>query len=1517
MYYFRNSNTSKENSLSPAVERKPLKSARNEAARRSRSRGKSNKVRDSKASRNVQKQSNGSMVGFSYISEQQDLHVTKDSKAWERQTLSPSSVQSSEIVNTSFTEDWTADDWPELKNDSQDDFIIYEKNEADIDLDTRINSDSVVTPNSGRSSVASLQGEVNFIPHHANILSTTSSKTASPIIEFDIVEAYNPSDKHNKNFVNPSKETSEFYTDKINLKDIERELSTEVLGFVNEIMEEHSSLNFSELSQEDKVKLVEELKAFLQFYPVEDEEQRRKAETLISIKINQNEIKSENTFETTLGENIHAEPYKIQENTELGMVDEQVVNGYVEDIAEANGHTTESDVNCVSLQDIDAERTSDGSVDLDSSLNKEVANIFNGSHLRKLQNISDVKENMRQETIETVSESTNLMELENLDNFNHCAENNEIKSLEPSNNSATCVTRDSNFPVQEVCLGGVKPQELFNLQEIIPIHVSPKEKASPREKTSIYEIDSAIIRAETSDFGETDSLFENDSAIIAVSGTDSMDRDSLLETDSAIIAASTDIKDTNNLSMFETDSAIIAASKDLLDTEVIVEDTDVMKRLKATVEELKYWGHIETEESESVEKVVTEWDGFEQSANDEWQNIANAGPVRAKPQRKRKLKSESNNDEENVLKQLEVKEVVSKDTEYIEILDTCNLSQNEIDVDAAGRQEKENKLTAYDYTESSQSLNSVNIIDMENKLDSDNPSYAPSCFNNNSEMFNQMFLDSEEAGNYFYGSNEDALNSATSDPSQNEIPAGLPDSEHDVNEALLGAEIDLQKESDLDNSIFISDDEENLNNSHVSKSESDAWKTASSDDNIFISDDDMAFLTANLEVDGLQTVTIQEETIPVENSETCMKDNEDLVRLTESNEQQEIIDLNSQSAESGQHVSSENSFLYETASSIGNENESVISEESGNLAGDNLIENTQESLAETDIIPLHTSSEISIIESASAGSTLHKNNSEHSVSSQEGNKEYLAQNPVSLRKQKQSKRRLAAKLSQPFFDVSDTEKFASNDWNTFSSVFERTETYKPKVDKTIEETDFISEGTLTESGDFRLLNIFCQGESVEYVPEYKFIKTRSRSIDMSEEELARYNSNLEKPVSSEVRKVDKSSYTDDLKTDMDIENIQFLKTCFPNISEDELDCVLMNCANNVEWTLNLLLDWKYHLDYTDEEKEHFAKEISKCKRCPSPEVLDLSNEVVVEGNPETLLDLCFKKIDKENIAAREDLEKQLIQTGKERLDRIEDDNITKIRLRRSTSLSESSFDRSSVSASQSFIRMRRSVSDPHQNVDSVFLNTSTKFDKSGLSVQGTVISPIKKIINETSELEKSLNKEAFNDNEKSVKTEEILTKRDAASVPGLERDSMNKTAICDEPDQQNVSDLSTAGSSYLSDSATEEKEVDQQQESDISASEGGQSLSSPRPAEQNRSLSSVTEPDRSLTSPGPVVVTLALDKSVISRLELLFGPVGDNSITGWCDFHYHWKTHMNYRKREERQTDYSLDIAVVNPLYIL
>lgn len=1394
-----------------AVERKPLKSTRVEAARLSRSKGKSKKTKEPKTARKIQNPvSNGHIVGKPEVNELKDWQISEEDKMWERKTLKdPSSVQALENSNAALMVDWTADDWMEIYEHNGD-FIICEKSEADSEGPT--GSDLTIAPSSGRSSASSIQGEVNFYQHpHSNILSTTSSMTSSPVIEYDISETYIPSDKkHDANFLGTSEEKSYGQSKMISIKELESELSDEILGYVKEVLEEHSCMKLSGLSEADKEKMEDELKALLQFYPIEDDEQRRKAEILIGLKFSESGIPSEITADLTFEEETGVH-YIIQENMHFKVTSEQLINGFDENTeAQVDDHILDSNIE-LSLRNID-----NGSVDLDNSLNKEVANILDGAHLHKEVDTSGIGENLVKETILDDSfcsfAGTTELGKEDGNTDNHQIESNR-KNTDYYLEQGTCV----------------EPLLKHGHEESI-------SKSGLRHER-FYDIDSAIIRAETSDTVEAESLFKNDSAVIAL-GSDSMDRDSLYQTDSAIFAACSD-KDVDSLNICKRDSAIISASntdssnvcdtdstimatgKDLSDTEVVFDDADVMKRLKASVQELKYWGHLESEEeTRSVEEVATQWDGCEHTSQDEWQNDINFVSIEAKPQRKRRHKSDSINIEDSVSENRETDEVLRKENQNEETFN--GFPVNEMHTLNPNETEGNTLVTvgeAYDYSE--------------------DHIYAQSCFNNNSGMFNDVFFESLEAVNFDYAGNEasNILNAAVSDLSQNQfdLQTLVFESKENMDKSVPGTEIDIHKESsetDLENSIFISDDEDNLNKSQVSKSDSEVLKTTSSDDNMFLSDDDTDYLAADLKVDGLQTVTIHEETMPAFDKNIA-----ETLRVTVNNKQEVTAgekpvgsDMNLLTLENGAHdkeISVIEHIRQETLLKCEEKSAAFGVDIS---SGNNLTANGLKS--STDMTHQQTGSEMCNVEREGSRLTLLQSDFQNSTNNKEGDTENLLQNQIS-KKHKISKRKVVAKLSGPFFDISDKEKFALNDWSTLSSSSKGTN-IKPVSLKAVAEIDFKSTGTLTESGDFRIFNLFCQGESVEYVSDYKFVRTRSRSIGMNDEELVRCKTELQSSTNREVRKIDKSSSTDDLKTDLDTENIHFLKTCFPNITEDELDCVLINCADNVEWALNLLLDWKYHLDYTNEEKEHFSKEILKCKRYPGPETEESLNEVVTERIPDSLLDMCFKKIELENIAAKEDLEKQLIQTGKDRLDRIEDDNITKIRLRRSTSLNESSFDRSSLSASQSFERVHRSVSDPCQNVDPVLHNSGSELKEAGLSSAGFVLSTDMKTPEETAEQRRSL---VNGETEMVIDSRMHVEQADghSQSAEGNSRSELHQNLIAD---------------------------ADQQQYNNFPG----------------------VEQVRLIRSPEPIVFTIALDSSIISQLESLFGPVRDNSITGKCTY---------------------------------
>ena len=1446
MLIFSNGALSKENSPSPTLERKS-RVVKSESGRRSRSRGKSSKVAVKRTKNPAT--SSSPVVDKSDANELQDWQISEEDRTWERQTESPITVQSIDIADT-FTTDKLTDGEPHNVGIKDTDIVLNLAHSGkEENMTVSSNSNFIDVPKSGLSSVLSSQDEGSFYSCHSDIGSIASSKNVSPLIGFNVIESGNKCNQ----YVDETNQAETCQILKKKTMDIEMELSEEVLGYVDEVMAEHSNMNLSEFSVEDRNRIEEELKAFLQFYPINDEEQRRKAEILIGLKLSEMQMKCSRYVDTFVTEENLTAHCDIYEETELH---NDTDNQRETDIGEQFiVHKEDPISNSTANNESGTTNDTEPNIDLDSSLNNEVANIFHQSELKmevsSLEHIENETLNDKQYLNEL--NSNNLIErvdLDNSDDKNVIEKKTEQTEIKGSNISTDIVETES----------GTVLDSFYDFDSAI----IRAKKSDVLETDSLFEIDSAIISAST-ESTDKNFLLETDSAIIAASAES--DKDSLFEIDSAIIAASTDKMDTGCL--IETDSAIIVAGKEVLDEEpIVVDDADIMKRLKASVEELKYWGQASSSEESLIDKVSTEWEPSDESQNNKWLEEENEPPLSlAKPQRQRRHKSGSSIGEKTDLNKFESNETFiqnkihcdeesgsTTDSNYDEIGSERNSAQtncmhiNTVEESYIFHEKHQNRSSHLE------SEDCVSVPPMIPEIITHSETHS----DNKSKIFNTLHDDKTchaESHNYQIIVNESDQLSVISTQPVNEFHVPLP-----VVEAYkkLDSVADLPNRasnSELENSLFVSDDEE------VTKDIKDAgFIKDNSDDYIFVSDDDMEYLNANK--DNLNMISIQGD-ILVRNA-----DSDNLI----DNETTDISEYSKQkdTARSESDILPLNLQTEQCADKLFTESILTINRQ-GYLQPDNSDRNIEPiipavSQSETHIIPAVSESETHIIPAVSQSET-------HiipAVSQSETEIASSAQNLVSPKKKKQqSKNRLRAKLQQPFFNLSDREKFASNNWSTFSSAnsignnIENT-----NANSILQRNDILSKGTLTDSGDFRILNLYCQGESVEYVHEYKFVKTRSQSIDG---EVSSNGELLGNRIPA-IRTIDKSTSTEDLETDPETENIQFLKTCFPNISEDELDCVLLNCAYNVEWALNLLIDWKYHLDFTDEEKERFSSDILKYKQCSSPEYTVKHNEIVKESKPESLLNMCFKKIEKENIAAREDLEKQLIQTGKERLDRIEDDNITKIRLHRSTSLSESSLNASknSLYGLPSYESVRRSVSDPHQNYDSVFSSSYYQETSEKSLISGDfLISP-----NQYSKSGIKGQTLLFNQDASDFVSDKIpRNKAEGLTLHVAEGNKCSSDNVKSEIQSSlchvaidNGSEAVITDNASVHDSVVEvEKhkqfsQVDDNTEAGLDLYDSG--------------------PSTLLDKESPVVFILTLDSNTIGQLEHLFGPLGKDSTTG-------------------------------------
>lgn len=244
--------------------------------------------------------------------------------------------------------------------------------------------------------------------------------------------------------------------------------------------------------------------------------------------------------------------------------------------------------------------------------------------------------------------------------------------------------------------------------------------------------------------------------------------------------------------------------------------------------------------------------------------------------------------------------------------------------------------------------------------------------------------------------------------------------------------------------------------------------------------------------------------------------------------------------------------------------------------------------------------------------------------------ENMKANGVSSKNKKQSKRKAGGKTQKhvPFLKVEDKEKFKNTAWSSFPLLSSSNSSIGNNSEGKVGLPDLNCKETSTEVEYFKLVERLQSGGFVD--SEVRYLTGKAWKLVKSEHEL---------PVNGvadyipETYKIDKSTCTDDFCPISDQEGLEFLQTCFPDVPSDELECVFENCDGNTEWTINLLLDWQYSLHFTEEEKLEFKNGLKKIQRCVSPEA-DKPEEKEDSLQPPSLLDMCFNKIEKEEIAPR-------------------------------------------------------------------------------------------------------------------------------------------------------------------------------------------------------------------------------------------------------------------------------------------
>ncbi|XP_041356648.1 uncharacterized protein LOC121373902 isoform X2 [Gigantopelta aegis] len=242
-----------------------------------------------------------------------------------------------------------------------------------------------------------------------------------------------------------------------------------------------------------------------------------------------------------------------------------------------------------------------------------------------------------------------------------------------------------------------------------------------------------------------------------------------------------------------------------------------------------------------------------------------------------------------------------------------------------------------------------------------------------------------------------------------------------------------------------------------------------------------------------------------------------------------------------------------------------------------------------------------------------------------------------------------------FLNSSSKQKYETSPWSTFDPVQNVCSNVTHTEVKANKKVSSRTHWTLTTAKDFNVLdglNRGCNVSNIKNADQYTILLGKDRSLNQN----VPMKSKDTNDCVSEKLHVDKSTMTDDGQNSLE-SDIEFLKHSFPDMSENQLWEVMAMCQNDVEWSLNLLLDWGVHVPLTPVDKREIAEEMFKLKQNvslekagPQPSVLSHDHPPV---SPLSLFDLCSKLVCSKNLATLEEVQRCLIKDGRRRLERME------------------------------------------------------------------------------------------------------------------------------------------------------------------------------------------------------------------------------------------------------------------------
>ncbi|XP_060065179.1 uncharacterized protein LOC132545513 [Ylistrum balloti] len=269
----------------------------------------------------------------------------------------------------------------------------------------------------------------------------------------------------------------------------------------------------------------------------------------------------------------------------------------------------------------------------------------------------------------------------------------------------------------------------------------------------------------------------------------------------------------------------------------------------------------------------------------------------------------------------------------------------------------------------------------------------------------------------------------------------------------------------------------------------------------------------------------------------------------------------------------------------------------------------------------------------------------------------LEPSPTKPAKKKSNRRKLDPYKQGPFLEAEVKEKVIGADW-TFPELSESV--LKPDIPQKKKVLCLLEHETYITTRDLKVLNAVNRGDDPTHLIGgrkcYHILAAQNKDISGEV-------SNLE--VSS-VKCVEAQHCVDrGTMTEENVEaDIDFLQNSFPTIPIDELSEVLRQCGNNLQWAINLLLDWKYNIPLSSDDKEKFVSRMFQLQKSPTvPKFSFSAGQRPVVQSPTSLLDICVRYVESQHIAPRQDVEHQIIMSSQQRLHSIEEN----IRLKRTHS----------------------------------------------------------------------------------------------------------------------------------------------------------------------------------------------------------------------------------------------------------